>query len=302
MENSNHINELLSELKDATGIQFSIPDEAYDSDHLKDTEKKLSKLIRGFEGNRSKGFFFQKYLTGALSPDEIEEEKLLFHMDKASPWALFLLTFDKPYEHVVEQVLSSMSSPGADHTVKISEKELVLIRQLKKPLSLSEMRETAASFVDVLSMDALQNVKVSYDKCSDDFSELPAALENARSAYRIGTEFSVSDAVYGYHELGMGKVIDSLDPAICQEYLDDMFHGFNFDEIDQETLNTIKIFFDSGLSVAETARSLYVHRNTLVYRLDKLQKLTGLDIRKYEDAVIFSSALLMHKHIKNARG
>ena len=107
-----------------------------------------------------------------------------------------------------------------------------------------------------------------------------------------------SEQVYGYHRLGLGKLIYSLPKETCEDFLKDHLGGFNLTDLDPETKNTIKVFFDSGLSLAETARSLYVHRNTLVYRIEKLEKQCGLDIRKFDDAIVMKIALMINDYIR----
>lgn len=295
MEYQEHVEKLLEELEADTGIRFSIDE---NNNNNSDTIKKLSRLIHRFKGDENRGFFFRQFLLGQLSRDEIKEKRLLYHMDQNRPWTVFVIAFAKPYEPYVLRMISSLFAPGADHTVEMDRTHLVVVRQLKAPASDEEVKEMAEAIVGTLGTEAMLSVKVSYDRCCDDLSGLPLAYQHCNQAMEIGQLFLERQSVFGYHELGLGKLVFSLDPMVCREYLEDHLGSFDFKELDPETRNTIRVFFDSGLSIAETARSLYVHRNTLVYRIDKLQKQTGLDIRRFDDAITMNIAMLMDEYLK----
>lgn len=295
MEYKEHVEKLLEELESDTGIRFSIDD---NNNNQSETIKKLSRLIHRFKGDENRGFFFRQFLLGQLSREEIGEKRLLYHMDQNQPWAVFLIAFAKSYEPYALRVISSLFAPGADHTVEMDRTHLVVVRQLKTVATDEEVKEMAEAIVGTLGTEAMLSVKVSYDRCCEDLSGLPLSYQHCNRAMEIGRLFMEGQSIFGYHELGLGKLVFSLDPLVCREYLEDHLGNFDFRELDPETRNTIRVFFDSGLSIAETARSLYVHRNTLVYRIDKLQKQTGLDIRRFEDAITMNVAMLMDEYLK----
>ena len=116
----------------------------------------------------------------------------------------------------------------------------------------------------------------------------------------MGGIFENDKHVVNYDNLGIGRLIYQLPTTLCKLFLKEVFKDGSFESLDQETLNTIQKFFENNLNVSETSRQLYVHRNTLVYRLDKIEKHTGLDLRKFDDAIIFKVAMLVKKYLDKA--
>lgn len=295
MKKEEDIESLVDELNQETGLDFSLKDSG---DDPKKTAKILTKLIHRYKGTQNAGFFLKQYLLGEVPEEEVEEKSVLYHFDTDSYWAVLLLSFKQNYEPYMLRMISSLYRPGADHSVEMDPKHLVLVRQLKKETSEDEIREMASVIVDTLGTEAMISVKVAYDTCYPDFKNLPQSYRNVCSAEAIGSLFMESEQVYGYHRLGLGKLIYSLPKETCEDFLKDHLGGFDLADLDPETKNTIKVFFDSGLSLAETARSLYVHRNTLVYRIEKLEKQCGLDIRKFDDAIVMKIALMINDYIR----
>lgn len=287
------IESLISDLNHETGLSFTLTD----CDDSQRTARVLTKLIHRYRGERNDGFFLKQYLLGEVPDEDVEEKAMLYHYNVSSYWTVFLLSFRQPYEPYMLQLISSLYTPGADHSVEMDPKHLVLVRQLKKETSDEEIRSMAQIMVDMLGSEAMITVKAAYDTCLSDFRQIPQSYRNVCSADSIGHLFNDSDQVYGYHELGLGKLICSLSKEACSEFIHDHLGDFDLAEIDPETQNTIRVFFDSGLSLAETARKLYVHRNTLVYRIEKLEKVCGLDIRKFDDAMIMKISLMMYDYI-----
>jgi carbohydrate diacid regulator len=134
---------------------------------------------------------------------------------------------------------------------------------------------------------------VAFDHTVEDPELLPQSYQHAYLALEIGSLFFASETVLSYHRLGLEKLIFQLPEAACREFLSDHFANFDFKELDNESRSTIQAFLDNGLSIAETSRALYVHRNTLIYRIDKFEKQTGLDIRKFDDAMICKIGLMI---------
>ena len=292
MNTREDIGKLLEELNQETGLDFSLNDTG---ENDKETAKVLTKLINRYKGNQNAGFFLKQYLLGEVPDEEVEEKSVLYHFDMNSYWTVFLLSFRQAYEPYMLRMISSLYKPGADHSVEMDPTHLVLVRQLKKEISEDELREMAEIIVETLGTEAMISVNASYDRSLSDFRDLPQSYRNVCSADAIGRMFLGGDPVYGYHKLGLGKLIYALPKETCNEFIKDHLGDFDLAEIDPETRNTIKVFFDSGLSLAETSRSLYVHRNTLVYRIEKVERQTGLDIRKFDDAIIMKIALLIYE-------
>ena len=105
-----------------------------------------------------------------------------------------------------------------------------------------------------------------------------------------------------YGNLGVGRLIYQLPVDLCQLFVKEIFGDNIPEEIDEEILSTVSKFFENNLNVSETSRQLYIHRNTLIYRIEKLQKATGLDVRVFDDALTLKIALMVVNYMKYIKG
>lgn len=151
----------------------------------------------------------------------------------------------------------------------------------------------------MLGAEAMTQAWVAYSNTADDLRELSSAYKEARTALEIGKIFYAERAVFGYRTLGIGRLIYQLPVSICEMFIEEIFGDESLDSIDGETLAIIRTFFENNLNLSETSRQLYVHRNTLVYRFEKIQKKFGLDLRTFEDAMTFKLAMLVAGYLKS---
>ena len=282
MDTNKKIDRALSDLSKKTGISFAITDSSLEDELLL---KKLKDMITLCEGHDNRDYFFQQCILGQLSSDEIKEGISHFHIDSATYRVLFLIHFKVPYDDVALSILNSLYDPSTTVIIEMDPCHIIFSHQVKKAVSDSEIGEMAKSIADTLSAEAMLSVRVSYDKICDNLFQLASIYQELVVAMQIGQIFYASQSIYGFHDLGLGKLIYQVPREACISYLEDNLSQVDFRGLDAETMNTIHAFFESGLNIAEAARKLFLHRNTLVYRLDKFQKQTGLDIRMFDDAV-----------------
>ena len=152
--------------------------------------------------------------------------------------------------------------------------------------------------LDMLSSEVMLSTRVSYGTIVNEIKEVSRSYKEAKLALDVGKIFYSDRKIIAYSNLGIGRLIYQLPLPLCKMFIKEIFDGKSPDEFDEETLTTINKFFENSLNVSETSRQLYIHRNTLVYRLDKLQKSTGLDLRVFEDAITFKIALMVVKYMK----
>ena len=162
----------------------------------------------------------------------------------------------------------------------------------------NELHKTAEVIVDMLNTEAMTRVHVAYGTIVNEIKEVSRSYKEAKMAMDVGKIFYPENSVVAYNRLGIGRLIYQLPIPLCKMFIKEIFEGRSPDEFDDETLMTINKFFENSLNVSETSRQLYIHRNTLVYRLDKLQKSTNLDLRVFEDAITFKIALMVVKYMK----
>ena len=200
--------------------------------------------------------------------------------------------------NALETVRSLFSTKTRDFITAVDEKNIILVKEVKPGETYDELEKTACMIVDMLNTEALARVSVAFGTIVNEIKDVSRSYKEAKMALDVGKIFYSTKNVVAYSKLGIGRLIYQLPLPLCRMFIKEIFDGRSPDEFDDETLTTINKFFENSLNVSETSRQLYIHRNTLVYRLDKLQKSTGLDLRIFEDAITFKIALMVVKYMK----
>ncbi len=180
----------------------------------------------------------------------------------------------------------------------VDENNVVIVKELPDEAAVKEVDKVAHNIVAFLTKEGLEGVKVAYGTSVGEIKEVSRSYKEAKMALDVGKIFFAQKDVIPYNELGIGRLIYQLPIPLCKMFIQEIFDGRNPEEFDEETLTTIQKFFENSLNVSETSRQLFIHRNTLVYRLDKLQKSTNLDLRIFEDAITFKIALMVVEYMK----
>ena len=185
-----------------------------------------------------------------------------------------------------------------DFITAVDEKNIIIVRELTPNETYEDMEKVARTVLDMLNTEAMSSARISYGTIVNEIKEVSKSYKEAKMALDVGKIFYSEKVIIAYNHLGIGRLIYQLPLPLCKMFIKEIFEGKSPDEFDEETLSTINKFFENSLNVSETSRQLYIHRNTLVYRLDKLEKSTGLDLRKFEDAITFKIALMVVKYMK----
>lgn len=185
-----------------------------------------------------------------------------------------------------------------DFITAVDEKNIILVKEVKPGETYEDMEKTANTLLDMLNTEAMTKAHIAFGTIVNEIKEVSRSYKEAKMALDVGKIFYSNKNVVAYSNLGIGRLIYQLPLPLCRMFIKEIFDGKSPDEFDEETLATINKFFENSLNVSETSRQLYIHRNTLVYRLDKLQKSTGLDLRVFEDAITFKIALMVVKYMK----
>ena len=185
-----------------------------------------------------------------------------------------------------------------DFITAVDEKNIILVKEVKGTETYDELDKTAEVIIDMLNTEAMSAAHIAYGTIVNDIREVSRSYKEAKMALDVGKIFYSDKNVVAYNRLGIGRLIFQLPMPLCQMFIKEIFDGNSPDESDEVSLSTIYKFFENSLNVSETSRQLYIHRNTLVYRLDKLQKSTGLDLRIFDDAITFKIALMVVKYMK----
>ena len=184
-----------------------------------------------------------------------------------------------------------------DFVINIDADNLVLIKELKEVVSSKELEEMADSIVTMLNTEALIKVLIGVGSVAENINQLNTSYKESQIALEVGKVFEEEKCILNYDSLGIGRLIYQLPIKLCELFLQEVFKKGDITSLDEETILTINKFFENDLNVSETSRQLFVHRNTLVYRLEKIYKLTGLDLRKFDQAIVFKVAMMVHKYL-----
>ena len=198
----------------------------------------------------------------------------------------------------LESVRSLFGSKSHDFVTAVDEKNIIVVKELEENEGYQELNKTAKVIRDLLNGEGEQPVRIAYGTIVGEIKEVSRSYKEARMALDVGKIFFDEKEIIAYSSLGIGRLIYQLPIPLCKMFIKEIFENKSPDDFDEETLTTINKFFENSLNVSETSRQLYIHRNTLVYRLDKLQKSTGLDLRVFEDAITFKIALMVVRYMK----
>ncbi|MEG0833399.1 MAG: helix-turn-helix domain-containing protein [Oscillospiraceae bacterium] len=184
-----------------------------------------------------------------------------------------------------------------DFVFNISEVDTVIVKEVKPNIDLHAIENLAKSIVDILESEHYIKAVSGIGTTVIGIKELATSFKEAQVALEVGKVFDTEHSVITYDNLGIARLIYQLPTTLCDQFLKEVFKKGSIESLDQETLFTIQRFFENNLNVSETSRGLFVHRNTLVYRLEKIKKLTGLDLREFDHAIVFKVALMVRKYL-----
>ena len=259
----------------------------------------VQNLLVAYKERFDKDNFIKNLLLDNLLLVDIYNRAKKLHIEVDARRIVFIIeTQTEKDTNALETVRSLFSSKTKDFITAVDEKSIILVKEVKPTETYEDMAKTANVIVDMLNSEAMTQVHVAFGTFVNEIKEVSRSYKEAKMALDVGKIFYSSKNVIAYSKLGIGRLIYQLPIPLCKMFIKEIFEGRSPDDFDEETLVTINKFFENSLNVSETSRQLYIHRNTLVYRLDKLQKSTGLDLRVFEDAITFKIALMVVKYMK----
>ena len=259
----------------------------------------VQNLLVAYKERFDKDNFIKNLLLDNLLLVDIYNRAKKLHIDTDVKRVVFIIeTKTEKDNNALETVRNLFASKTKDFITAVDEKNIILVKEVKATENYDELSRIAKVIVDMLNTEAMTSVHVAFGTIVNEIKEVSRSYKEAKMALDVGKIFFDERKVICYSELGIGRLIYQLPIPLCKMFIKEIFDGKSPDEFDDETLVTINKFFENSLNVSETSRQLYIHRNTLVYRLDKIQKATGLDLRVFEDAITFKIALMVVKYMK----
>lgn len=259
----------------------------------------LQNLIIAYKEKFDRNSFFQNLILDNLLLVDIYNRAKKLHVSATGRRIVYIVeTMGEKDVNVQEFLAGMFSSQNGDYITAVDESNIILIKSVDDDESYEDLAQTAETIVDMMNMEAMLNVRVAYGTIVGELKDVSKSYKEAKMALDVGKIFYDEKRVSAYNTLGIGRLIYQLPINLCKIFIDEIFEGNMPEEFDEETLTTINKFFENNLNVSETSRQLFVHRNTLVYRIEKLQKSTGLDIRVFDDALTFKIALMVFNYMK----
>lgn len=259
----------------------------------------LENLLIAYRERIDKNNFFQNLLLDNLLLVDIYNRAKKLHLESTCKRAVILIEINKENDNGTMEMLKNMFSPqSGDFVTSVDEKNLIVIKQLDERESYEELDDVADMILGMMNTEVMVNGKIAYGTIVRELKDVSKSYKEAKMALDVGRIFYAERNVVAYNTLGIGRLIYQLPINLCKMFIEEIFGAGIPEELDEETLNTINMFLENNLNVSETARQLYVHRNTLLYRLEKLQKVTNLDIRIFDDALTLKIALMVVSYMK----
>lgn len=256
-------------------------------------------LLVAYKERFDKDNFIKNLLLDNLLLIDIYNRAKKLHINTDSRRVVFILETNHEKDTVsMESIRTNLGNKSGDFITAVDEKSIIVVKELEESDGSEELEQTAHTIISSLDADTREVAHVAYGTVVNEIKEVSRSYKEARMALDVGKIFFDERNVIAYSSLGIGRLIYQLPIPLCKMFIREIFGGKSTDDFDEETLTTINKFFENSLNVSETSRQLYIHRNTLVYRLDKLQKSTGLDLRVFEDAITFKIALMVVKYMK----
>ena len=258
----------------------------------------IQNLLVAYKERFDKDNFIKNLLLDNLLLVDIYNRSKKLHIDTEARRVVFIVESKNDKDgKILESVRGLFGSKTKDFVTAVDEKNIIVVKELVETDTYDDMEKTAKMILNLFSEDNCE-VHVAYGTIVNEIKEVSRSYKEAKMALDVGKIFFGERNVIAYSSLGIGRLIYQLPIPLCKMFIKEIFDGKSPDEFDEETLTTINKFFENSLNVSETSRQLYIHRNTLVYRLDKLQKSTGLDLRVFEDAITFRIALMVVRYMK----
>lgn len=251
-----------------------------------------------YEERHDRATFVKNIITDNILPGDIYIRAKELHFPSDQHFVVFLVRQIGTSDiSSIDTLHNLFPDRQRDFVISINENDIAVVKSVSPEVTDGELMSIAESIEDALKTQLYLKPIIGIGSVAEHLRDLADAYKEAQVAIEVGRVFDTEKTIITYENLGIGRLIYQLPTTLCEIYLNEVFKKNSIDSLDHETLFTINKFFENNLNVSETSRKLFVHRNTLVYRLEKIKKLTGLDLREFDHAIIFKVALMVKKYL-----
>lgn len=261
----------------------------------------LEQIKQNNDDKFDRSSFVKNVILDNILPGDIYIKSRELHFNNDASRVVFLIrTAQDTDVSVFEIIQNFFPDKSKDFVISVNETDIALVKEVRPNVDSKDLEKLARSISDTLLSEFYCNCVIGIGTCVTGVKELAHSFKEAQIALEVGKVFDTERNIVSYENLGIARLIYQLPTTLCEMFLKEVFKRGSIDSLDQETLFTIQKFFENNLNVSETSRKLFVHRNTLVYRLEKIKKLTGLDLREFDDAIVFKVALMVNKYLASS--
>lgn len=259
----------------------------------------IKNLLVAYKERFDKDNFIKNLLLDNLLLVDIYNRAKKLHIDNSVRRVVVIIeSYHSRESNIPEIIRNIFPDKTKDFVTAVDEKSVILVKQVEEGEEISHIEKYANMIYDTLSAEEIKDIYISVGTIVDDLKDVSRSYKESNMALEVGKIFHCEKPINTYAELGIGRLIYQLPLQLCQMFIQEVLQGKKIEEFDAEILNTVNKFFENSLNVSETSRQLYIHRNTLVYRLDKLEKTTGLDLRRFDHAITFKITIMVSQYMK----
>ncbi len=258
----------------------------------------VTSIKQYYDEKYDRGNFIKNVMLDNILPGDICVKARELHFNNETTRAVLLIRITEPGEVSIFDVIQNLfPDKTKDFVININETDIALVKEVKANIESRDLEKLARSIADSLGTEFYTHTLVGIGTAVTGIKDLARSFKEAQVALEVGKVFDTEKTIVSYENLGIARLIYQLPTTLCDMFLKEVFKRGSVESLDHDTLFTIQKFFENNLNVSETSRKLFVHRNTLVYRLEKIRKLTGLDLREFDDAIVFKVALMVKKYL-----
>lgn len=279
-------------------VAYIKSEEAACKKHLALIAHNIQNIKMFYDEKYDKTNFMKNVISESVLPGDITIKAKDLHINCNAYRAAFFIKTKKTHDvFIYETIQELFPNKNKDFVIVLDDESIVLIKEVKSVDDIKEIKKTANIVIDTLNTESMVKALIGVGTIVESLHELARSFKEAQAALKIGSIFEVDKSIISYDNLGLGRLIYQIPENLCKLFLKEVFKMGSIEALDSEYLLTIQKFFENNLNVSETSRQMFVHRNTLVYRLDKIQKVTGLDLTKFDDAIILKFAMLVNRYL-----
>lgn len=300
MSREQELKSALRELAQVTGLTLQIP--ADTEEEIVFALSQVRQLSLAYQEKYNKNYFLRQLMQGAVSFEDIRPRARKLRIDPDCRRLLFLVQTRHNAPDILTDILQNLFPAGSRHyIIQMDERHIAVLKKCQAKETEEDALQIARMIIDTIQGEGMISVHVSYGSILNSLTDLSTAFSEARLAMEIGAIFYSDQLIVPYNQLGIGHLIYHLPLKLCEDFLHEIYGREIPSSLESEIQVTINKFFQNNLNIAETSRQLHMHRNTLIYRLEQIQKSTGLDIRNFEDALTFRIASMIINYLQTKR-